>query len=648
MGEFTFKLDDVKNKSPENLETLFALANGYIGVRASNPIRPVMPASVVNGFYESDPIIYGELAYGYAKNHQTIVNLYDLRQISVMLDGKTIVDAELLDARLEMDKGYLTEDYLLKTGAGQTVEMQMISFVSHKDSHLYGIRYSFSKAVTVDKKPQLIQVKTVDDDPRVKNQTSQLLEKTLDGKRQIRTQHSQLSLYFYEENHATDNVYTSLMAYSDSELDGFEGMGFDSLLAAQAEVFATFWEVSDITVESDNPIIQPSIRYNIFQLFQNAGRNGKTNFPAKGLTGLGYEGHYFWDTEMYLLPFFIYTQPQIAKALLTYRVSILPQAIARAKELHYAGALFAWRTINGEEASAYYPAGTAQVHINADIAHAFKLYHQVTGELLNKEVIYETARFWLSFGYFSEKGFAINGVTGPDEYSAMVNNNYYTNKMAQENLLYAVELSKAFGDFKEEAKQWQKAGDEMIFPYDEEKELILQDEAILHREVWDFEATPEENYPLLLHYHPMSIYQHRVAKQADSLLVHMLFNDYSLDQLKRDYDFYEPLTTHDSSLSRAIFSVLASKIGDQDKAYSYFKDSAFMDLEDMQNNAKDGIHAANMGGMWLGLIMGFAALTVENDDIKYKNHLPKEIKKMSFSIIYKGEKKRIILEKSSE
>lgn len=295
---------------------------------------------------------------------------------------------------------------------------------------------------------------------------------------------------------------------------------FSVLLKEQADYYQSFWQASDIQIVGDD-YLQKGIRFNLFHLNQGAGRDGKTNFAAKGLTGEGYEGHYFWDTEMYLLPFFIYTNPEIAKSLLSYRASILPQAKKRAKELNQAGALFAWRTIDGNETSAYYPAGTAQLHINADIVYGFQLYERITGdqpfiEEIGKEVVFETAKFWFHYGTFAikegQERFCIHGVTGPDEYSALVNNNFYTNKMVQNNLRYAVELAKRYNVYQEMIADWEKAADLMYFGYDEERQLTKQDDSFLDQALWPFEETPSENYPLLLHYHPMIIYKYQVCK----------------------------------------------------------------------------------------------------------------------------------------
>ena len=462
----------------------------------------------------------------------------------------------------------------------------------------------------------------------------------------------------YGEIYTSENEDYERLAILSNRINEVKSLGFKKIKNRQLKSMDNFWKHSDIEIEGDNQL-QLGLRFNLFHLNQAAGRDGLTNIAAKGLTGDGYEGHYFWDTEMYMLPLFVYTQPEVAKALLSYRHSILPKARVRAKELGVnKGILFPWRTINGEECSAYYPAGTAQVHINADIAYGVKLYFEATNDVefmceKGLEILIETARFWMEFGDFIEEKdnkFCINGVTGPDEYTAIVNNNFYTNLMAKHNLLFAVKGVEELKDREEvvnlfnkigfdlsEVDMWKKASENMYLPYDDEKKLTMQDDTFFSKKVWDFENTPKENYPLLLHYHPLTIYRYQVNKQADTVLGQLMFsNEFSLEQKKRDFDYYEKITTHDSSLSRSIFGMMASEIGEKEKAYNYFMDTALMDLIDMQQNTKDGIHAANMGGTWMSIVYGFAGMKVNDGKLNINPRLPEKWSKVSFKITFKN------------
>jgi len=360
-------------------------------------------------------------------------------------------------------------------------------------------------------------------------------------------------------------------------MDRVVRQGFQQLLASQEQYMEDFWRRSDVRIKDiredrtkrSTVEIQQAIRFNLFHILQASARAEDAGVPAKGLTGKAYEGHYFWDTEIYLLPFLTYTSPRIARNLLAFRYKMLPQARARAQELGHRGAMFPWRTISGEEASAYYAAGTAQYHINADIMYALRKYVQATGDELflrdyGAEMLVETARLWADLGFYSDaKGgkFCINGVTGPDEYNAVVNNNAYTNLMARENLSYAAEvvefLRKTEPDAynallrktalePSEVDAWLRAAENMYVPYDEKLKIVPQDDNFLDREPWDFRNTPRGRYPLLLFYHPLNIYRKRVIKQTDVILAMFLLGDvFPPEMKKRNFDFYDPLTTGD-------------------------------------------------------------------------------------------------------
>jgi alpha,alpha-trehalose phosphorylase len=443
-------------------------------------------------------------------------------------------------------------------------------------------------------------------------------------------------------------------------LEGAVCLGYDKLKEEQYEFLADFWDKADVEIRGDMPL-QQAIRFNLFHLLQSVGRDGKTNICAKGLTGEGYEGHYFWDTEMYVIPAFLYSNPAISRKLLEYRYSTLDKARVRAREMsHSTGALFPWRTINGEECSGYFPAGTAQYHINADIAHAIKIYMEVTQDYefllrYGAEVLFETARLWVDLGFFSdEKGgkFCINCVTGPDEYTAIVNNNFYTNLMAKENLEYAYNtavwlkenhnpeydrLVSSIGLEPEEIALWNIAADNMYVPNCEKHGIHPQDDSFLEKEVWDFENVPKENYPLLLHYHPLVIYRHQVCKQADVVLaLFLLGNKFSLEQKRKDYDYYEKVTTHDSSLSACIFSIVANDIGYHEKAYDYFIKTARMDLDDYQGNTHHGVHTANMAGSWMCIVNGFAGMRVYDSALSFQPYIHPDWEEYSFKINYRG------------
>ena len=452
-----------------------------------------------------------------------------------------------------------------------------------------------------------------------------------------------------------------LEAFVQDELAAAKSEGYEKLKEQQKNYMQDFWKTADVEIKG-NEELQQGLHFNLFHIIQSAGRDGRTGMGAKGLSGEGYEGHYFWDTEMYVLPVLIFTEPETARKLLDYRYATLPQARDRARILgHMKGALYPWRTINGEEASTYYPLGTAQYHINADISYALSLYLQVTGDVdylkeKGAEILIETARVWADVGSFAEcKGgkYCICDVTGPDEYNVLVDNNFYTNLMARENLrdaVGAVEYLKEHApedlkrleeklDFSvEELGLWREIIEKMYFPYDEKRQVYPMDDGFMMRKPWDENKIPPEKRAWLYeNYHPLFIMRHRMSKQADAILGMYLHNDlFTEEEIRRNYDFYQEVTLHHSSLSTCIFGIVACDIGYLDEAYKYFSQSARMDLDDYHNNFYAGIHAANMAGTWQAIVNGFAGVRCQNGVLKFKPTIPKEWEEYAFRLKFKG------------
>lgn len=434
---------------------------------------------------------------------------------------------------------------------------------------------------------------------------------------------------------------------------------------AQKEYLKEFWDNCLLEIKGDDALTE-AVNYNMYQLIQSVGKDEFCNIAAKGLSGEGYEGHYFWDTEMYIQPFFNLTEPSITKNLINFRYSTLERARENARILgHKKGVLYPWRTIMGVECSGYFPSGTAAYHINGDIAYSVVSYYLATKDLefiaeKGAEIIFETARLWLDVGNYWQGSFRINEVTGPDEYTCMVNNNYFTNAAAQYNLKWAVkfygllketrQLSKVsdkMGLTDSEVEEFKEAAEKMYLPYDESLGINPQDDSFLQKKVWDIPGTPKEEFPLLLHYHPLHLYRYQVCKQADTVLAHFIFEDaQSLETIRKSFAYYEKVTTHDSSLSTCIFSIVASKLGLAEKAYEYFGDSAKLDLFNTHKNTRDGIHTANMGGTFMAIVYGFAGLRIKEDGIFFAPVLPKCWEEYCFQINY--EDSRIKVEVKAE
>ncbi|EAP98008.1 trehalose phosphorylase [Janibacter sp. HTCC2649] len=431
--------------------------------------------------------------------------------------------------------------------------------------------------------------------------------------------------------HTADSVPPrELLDRCERTLDRVTEEGLQHQYAEQRSWLDGFWQRADIEIPG-HPAIQQATRWNLLALAQASARAETYGIPAKGVTGSGYGGHYFWDTEIYVMPFLTYTMPYAARNAMRFRLSLLDSARTRAGELSQKGALFPWRTINGHEASAYYAAGTAQYHIDADIAYALSQYVGATGdtEFLDREAVdifVETARLWADLGFWrmhpnKERTFHIHGVTGPDEYTAVVNDNLYTNVLARFNLRRAVEAVEALAEGDpaayaqmvrrtdleaDEITEWSDCAKGMFIPFDEHLGIHPQDDHFLEREMWDLANTPSSVRPLLLHHHPLVIYRFQVLKQADVVLALFLQGeDFTPEEKLADFEYYDPITTGDSTLSAVVQSIIAAEVGYQDLAYRYFLAALFVDLADRHSNTADGVHVASTGGVWSALVSGF-------------------------------------------
>jgi alpha,alpha-trehalose phosphorylase len=684
-------------------ESVFAVGNGYVGVRGTHeegaPVHE--PGVVLNGFHETWPIQYPEDAYGLARTGQTIVNATDGSVIRLLVDGEPF-DLESgrvlrFERALDMAAGVLLREIELETAGGARVLVRSRRLASLTDRHLVAIDYevtALDAAVAVALSSELVThgPGAAGDDPR---RGKGFADKVLvphaaraEGTRallQLSTRRSGLQLACGIEHRvdrpawatARDDAaqvvveadlaageslrMSKFVAYHWGEqaspelvertLDRAAAAGYDAIEADQRATVADFWTHSDVQIDGA-PEVQKAVRFNLFQLLQATALTDG-GVPAKGVTGHGYEGHYFWDTEIYIVPFLAHTTPERAKRLLEFRCAKLPAARERAREVGHSGALFPWRTINGAEASAWYASGTAQYHINADIVHAMHQYNRVTGDLgfmldQGAEVIFETARLWMELGFFLDGSFRINAVTGPDEYTTVVDNNAYTNVMAKQNLEIAVRITEWLAAYAPErhaalvadgeADEWRRAAEAMFVPRNEALGIVLQDEHFLGRKRWDFADTPPEKHPLLLHFHPLEIYRHQVIKQTDVVLATYLAGDqFTDDEIRRTFDYYDPLTTGDSTLSACIQSVIASQVGYEDAALDYFLDACAVDLIDAHGNTADGIHVASCGGTWLALVAGFGGLRDSDGDVAFSPRLPAGWDRLRFRVTVRGQ-----------
>jgi len=687
------------------MESVFSLSNGYVGVRGT--FGEGSPAhahgTFLNGFHETWPISHPEHAYGLARTGQTMVNAPDATVIEVTVDGERLdVDvAEILavDRRLDFRTGRYDRRIRWRTTRGTTVDVRMERLVSlvRREIVAFRVGLTVDGEADVELASHLINrqdahrasLETAGDPRRAFDLPHRVLRPavgTLVGGRTVqgwRTANSGLGLvvgvdhaltgaestpapfrdtdditfrYRFTLRPGTPAVLTKMVAYRwfrspptsidhvivERILDRSMDDGFRALADEQRENLAAFWDRADVEIGADIEI-QQAARWAIFQLHQASATLQGTSIPAKGLTGQAYDGHYFWDIEVFILPFLVFTNPAAAAEILRFRYRILDDARGRARELSVDGALFPWRTIDGNEASAYFLAGTAQYHIDAAVIHGLRTYVAVTGDedllwSIGVEMAVETARMWADLGFYRHDRFHIHGVTGPDEYTALVDDNAYTNMMARMNLRYAADVVdrmrreqesrfSALADHlritDEEVVGWRLAADAMYVPYDAQLGITPQDDSFLELEPWDFAGTPPERYPLLLHFHPLVIYRYQVLKQADVVLADFLLGNERDPAVKRaDFAYYDPITTGDSSLSASVQAIMAAELGFMEPALVHFRRAAFMDLSDLAGNTTDGVHMATAGGVWMALVYGFGGLRHHDGRLTFAPRLP--------------------------
>jgi alpha,alpha-trehalose phosphorylase len=692
------------------LESLFALANGVLGVRGGlEEGGSRSQGTFLTGVWERTPIEYHERFPGFARSTDTRLPVADGTRIGLRL-GETLVDLDdgewlAFEQGLDLRNGCLQRTLHWRSPTGVTLQIDAERIVPLHTPNLVCIRYrvtSIDYRGPITLESALLANATAaeqGDDPRIGTRVLGGLSITaLDSDHTLasicqRTQHSHIRLasgqrhrlaepgltfaraiieddlgvqqhYSGELSPGQSVMLEKYIAYAWSQPEGGDAeatllstvatsledaltLSFDTHLANQAEACATFWREADLAIDGD-PSVEQALRFNLFHLLQSTGRDGSGSAAAKGLTGEGYEGHYFWDAEAFILPVLALTSPQQARGMLQYRVRTLDRARAHAREMNHAvGALYAWRTISGDECSAYFPSGSAQYHINAAIAFAIQLYVDATGDLDflihgGAEALFETARLWLQVGYYNPRrnhAFCICQVTGPDEYTALVDNNYYTNHMAQQHLRYAGAIARQLAhehpqayariaasiDLTDnEVAAWLAAADAMYLAVDARLGIFPQDDDFLDKPRLPMAHTGEHGHrPLLLKMHPLTIYRHQVCKQADVLQAFVLAgNAIDLDSKRRNFDYYEGVTVHDSTLSASTFSIVASEVGYAGKAYRYFRDTLRVDLDNLHGNTSHGVHMAAMAGSWLALAWGFGGLRTVNGRPSFAPVLP--------------------------
>jgi alpha,alpha-trehalose phosphorylase len=698
-------------------ESIFALSNGHIGLRANLDEGEPSGSSgtFLNSFYEVRPLPYAESSYGNPEAGQTIVNVTNGKVFRLLVDdepfdvryGRLVRHERTLDLR----DGVLRREAEWISPAGQTVQVRSTRMVSFVQRSIAAIVYeveAVGSSVRIGVQSELVANEPVavggaSNDPReaaalelplvAEDHAHNALRVTLvhrthkSGLRmaaamdhivegpedtvtaaesapdlgrltvstELKPGEKLRIVKFISYGWSSQRSMPSLRDQVHLALAAARRTGWDGLLKGQREYLADVWERADVQLEGD-AALQQAVRFALFHVVQAAARAELRAIPAKGLTGSGYDGHTFWDMDAYTLPVLTYISPAAARDALLWRHSTIDLAEARARELGLNGATFPWRTIRGQECSAYWPAGTAAFHINAAVADAARRYLLATDDQEfahgpGIELLVCTARLWRSLGHHdAQGGFRFDRVTGPDEYTALVDNNVYTNLMAARNMDVAANLAVrhpqhagALGVDEEEIASWRDAAAAIVVPFDRDARITQQCNGFTRLRKWDFEATPPEQYPLLLHYHNYILYSSQVVKQADLVLAMYVCGDQWEDdeQKARDFDYYEGVTVRDSSLSAAIQAVVAAELGHLELAFDYLNETAFLDLRDLASNTRDGLHLAALAGVWHAVVAGFGGMRDYGETLIFAPRLPSRLMRLSFGILYRGRRLRV-------
>jgi alpha,alpha-trehalose phosphorylase len=696
-------------------ESVFALANGHIGLRGNlDEGEPHgLPGSYLNSFYELRPLPYAEAGYGFPEAGQTVVNVTNGKLIRLLVDdepldvryGRLLAHERVLDLRA----GTLERSLEWVSPAGRSVRVHSTRLVSFTQRAIAAVCYEVEAGdgapIRLIVQSELVaneQLPPSRRDPRVAAVLEAPLvaeEHLASGARGLlihRTRASGLRLAAAMEHEVSgaDHVQVEsetfpdwarttvacqlrpgqrlrimkIISYGWSERRSLPALrdqvlaaaaaaryvGWEGLLREQREFLDTFWDAADVTVDGD-PEIQQAVRFGLFHVLQAGARAERRPIAAKGLTGPGYDGHVFWDTEMFVLPVLTYTQPDAVASALLWRYDTLELARERAQTLGLAGAAFPWRTVRGQECSAYWPAGTAAFHVGAGIADAVVRFVNATGDTdfergVGLELLVATARLWRSLGHHDRHGrFHIDGVTGPDEYTAVVRDNVYTNLMAQRNLLAAADAASRhpqaahdLGVTEEETAAWRDAAAAMTIPYDVELGVHQQSEGFTRLQEWDFAGTGPDCYPLLLNFPYFDLYRKQVVKQPDLVLaMHWRGDAFTAEQKIANFAYYEPRTVRDSSLSACTAAVLAAEVGQLELAHDYLGEAALMDLRDLNQNTRDGVHVASLAGTWLGLVAGLGGMRDHDGALSFAPRLPSRISRLEFALLWRGLRLRV-------
>lgn len=693
-------------------DALFAIGNGYFGIRGFFE-EDLEGVDSYGGIYMAG--IFGKGSYkAWEGESRELCNVSNILRARINIAGEPATVKEGVTEflqQVDLKSGTYTRSYIFQTAKGKRVKLNFFRFASLSNKHLVGQKIEIESFDDVELQVNL----EIDTKVRNLNQESceplpiqpgrdhivsrkistNRVETLLDDVEETRLffhqtvtgwlndqalegtdhQNNQTAGISYKSHLKPSDkvvfqklitVYTSKDEEVKEQELSLSDKDYDTELAAHRDAWEKKWDESDIKIKT-TMIDQTVIRFNIFHLLCVCPEHtDKLSIGARGLTGEMYEGCVFWDTEIFKLPFFIYTNPQAAKKLLTFRYHTLEAARRHAKTNWFDGAMYPWQASEkGIEQTPYNVGAYYAIHIVSDIAYAIQQYWEVTGDNdfmvdYGTEILIETARFFVSRSDYDERDgrYHIRAVRGPNEYDVCVNDNAYTNVMAIENFKTAkravhdmslnspqcyTQLKTRIGFQEEEMKEWEQRISSLKIPYDPKRDLYEEDDAYFSRRPLDMKKAKPTGKRIIdstLPYEALPLYQ--VTKQADVvLLMNLLPHLFTNEQKKNAYDYYEPRTAHDSSLSYAPYGVLSAHLGDHEEAYGYFRKSAYLDIEDLQLNTISGLHFANFGGSWQLVYFGYGGISQKDGVLFVEPNLPKEWEEMELTVAFKGTKVRL-------
>ncbi len=708
--EWNIVQEDLDPNNNKILESIFSLGNGYMGGRGNfeegysgDTLRSFFQA----GVYYPDDALFGWYKVGYPKHNNKVINATDIIGIKIFINGERLDLANDVFTNfkrtLNMQNGLLTRSFILIDKSERKTEFKFERFLSMHNKHLCAIsinikpinytgnleiepymdgsvlnedarlnKKGFWEEVEKDSETLLIKTKKTDfylassmkakiyQNGIIKNIPKKIIKKDryigqrykINIVKGVETRIDKLISCY----NSRITPKSEVLKKSKENIKKLSSHDFKSLLSKSEKVWKKKWNKIDIKIGGDFSC-QQSIRYNLFMINSTlTGEDPMLNISPKGFTGELYGGSTYWDTEIYCFPFFLYTDPKIAKNLLLYRYNHLNQAIENAKLLKLKGALYPMITIDGNEGHAEWEITLMEIHRNSAIVFAIYDYIRTTGDqkYMDKygfEVIGNIARFWanrVTYDKAKDK-YKILGVTGPDEFHNNINNNWYTNLMAKWVLLYAfkqaiwlklnnnkrfIELKKKYNFSEEEIDTWKIISEKIYLRTDEELGIFIQFDGYTNIEQTTVEEIPKNELPLAQNWSWDKINRSSLIKQADVILgLYNLSNLFSFDEKKKNYNYYIKRTVHESSLSASMYSILAAEIGQIQEAYKLFKRSSRIDLKNYNNDTEHGLHVTSMCGSWLSIIKGFIGLKIIDHSVTLNPVLPKEWENLRMKIL---------------